>query len=250
MLKIFIANCKKCDTVIIGASFCKTKSVIPRAPALYFELGDRSEVKLKPPYIRLYIKDFAFDVQELTDEQLGKYMRAFIKAYKDEKIPKEKSNEMLFKELEKSFSQYSAVCERNRKNRTKTNSYKNDSSTTGQRLDDHRLTKNQEPITNNKNNLNKIVDIGKSKPVDNVDNSKGSFKKIGQLVEVGSFDIRNHLSDDDYLGLRVLIHPSWDRKKVFEKYNSWVKEKGLPEKPQKAFFGWCNKNHKWLKKQQ
>ncbi len=83
-------------------------------------------------------------------------------------------------------------------------------------------------------------------PVDNVDNSKGSFKKTDE-VGVGSFDIRNYLSDDDFTNLRIYIHSEWDRKIVFEKYNSWVSGNKIPDKPQKAFFGWLNKNASWLK---
>lgn len=214
--------------------------------ALFLKLGNHSEVKLKPPYTRLYIKDFAFDVQEMTDEQLGKYMRSFMIAYKSEKIPKEKENETLFKELKKSFSQYSAVCERNRKNRLKTNTYKNESSTTGQGLGDHSLTTNQnhKPITKRPN---KIVNIHTSKPVDNVDNSKGSLKKIDSGLIGRSFDIRNHLKDDDYIDICGKINKNWDRNKIFEKYNAWIDERGEPKSPRKAFLGWLDKNSDWLK---
>ena len=102
---------------------------------------------MKPPYIKLFIKDFAFDIQDLSNEELGKYVRDFLKCYKKENIPAKKMEESLFKELKKSFDNYSAICERNRKNRSKSKSTADQSSTSGRPVVNDSvniLTKNQE----------------------------------------------------------------------------------------------------------
>lgn len=107
----------------------------------------------KPPFIKLYVKDFAFDTQELSNEELGAYMRSFLKAYKFSKIPNKNIDESLFIELENSLSKYSSVCERNKNNRLNSMPSNNESSTSGKRAVDapvnqEPVTKNQEPRTN------------------------------------------------------------------------------------------------------
>ena len=114
------------------------------------DIGDDMK---KPPFIKLYVKDFAFDTQELSNEELGAYMRSFLKAYKFAKIPNKNIDESLFIELENSLSKYSSVCERNKNNRLNSMPSNNESSTSGKRAVDapvnqEPVTKNQEPITN------------------------------------------------------------------------------------------------------
>ncbi len=109
----------------------------------------------KPPFIKMYIKDFAFDIQELSNEELGAYMRDLLKSYKTGKILEKNKEESLFLELEKSLSNYFAICERNKNNRINSMTSSDDSSTTRQPLDDalvnqEPLTINQEPLTNKK----------------------------------------------------------------------------------------------------
>lgn len=111
----------------------------------------------KPPFIKLYVKDFAFDTQELSNEELGAYMRSFLKAYKSGKICKKDEQESLFFELKNSMSSYDAVCRKNKNNRLKSNSSNNESSTSRQPVVDHSvnhkpITKNHKPITNNQKN--------------------------------------------------------------------------------------------------
>lgn len=105
----------------------------------------------KPPYFKFYVKDFVFDTVGMSNEELGVYMRCLINSYKSGKIPKTKEDESLFKELKSSFQEYNDICERNRKNRLKSDTNKNDSSTTGARAVHERSTTlvNQEPRTNN-----------------------------------------------------------------------------------------------------
>ena len=101
----------------------------------------------KPPFIKLYVKDFAFDTQELSNEELGAYMRTFLKSYKSGKISKKNTSESLFIELKNSLGSYSAVCERNQNNRVNSTASSDDSSTTRPPLVDDSV--NQEPLTNN-----------------------------------------------------------------------------------------------------
>jgi hypothetical protein len=45
--------------------------------------------------------------------------------------------------------------------------------------------------------------------------------------------------------MRDIVHSSWDRKVVFEKYNGYVKD-DHPKNPVKGFIGWMEKNKRWL----
>lgn len=127
----------------------------------------------KPPYIKVYVKDFAFDIQDMSDEEVGIYMRGFLSAYKSGKIPKKYAVESLFIELKKSLASYHAVCTRNSKNRAKSDTYKNDSSTTGQRLVNDSV--NQEPRTKNHEvYIPPIVPQGGSEKPKKKGQSKGS----------------------------------------------------------------------------
>jgi hypothetical protein len=104
-------------------------------------------VSRKPPHIKLYVKDFAFDTQDMTDKELGKYMREFLLAYKTGIFSEKHQENTLFFELKSSFLSYSRQCETNKQNRTKSNAYADESSTNGQRMVDEPV--NHEPITNN-----------------------------------------------------------------------------------------------------
>jgi len=80
---------------------------------------------MKPPYIKLYLKDFAFDIQGMTKKQIGEYMLKFLESYRQESIPDELSDHSLFSELQKSFQNYAETCEKNRKNIEKRYNKKN-----------------------------------------------------------------------------------------------------------------------------
>jgi hypothetical protein len=123
-----------------------------------------------PPYIKLYIKDVAFNTSHMTDKQLGAYMREFFNAYRLQKIPEKYKNDSIFEQLFASMDSYEDMCNRNRQNRTKSSSCNDESSTSGkqvvpQTVDDTGLTINQEPLTKNHKPLttnqsnNKLLDI-------------------------------------------------------------------------------------------
>jgi len=80
---------------------------------------------MKPPYVRLYVKDFAFEIQGMTKKQIGEYMLKFLESYRQESIPDEFSKHSLFSELQNSFQNYAETCEKNRKNIKKRYSKKN-----------------------------------------------------------------------------------------------------------------------------
>ena len=114
---------------------------------------------MKPPYIKLYLKDFAFDIQGMTKKQVGEYMLKFLESYRQESIPDELSDHSLFSELQKSFQNYAEICEKNKKNIEKRYSRKNtdnhlESDTCAYQSYENGkpveyLTKNQEPRTKN-----------------------------------------------------------------------------------------------------
>lgn len=114
---------------------------------------------INPPYIKLFIRDFSFDVQDMSDKELGKYIRSFILAYKTGEIKEENEQDSLFFSLKKARETYSERCKINRENRTKSNTCNNESSTNGKRMVDdpvNILTTNQEH-TNQEHTNNKIV---------------------------------------------------------------------------------------------
>jgi hypothetical protein len=74
---------------------------------------------MKPPYIKLYVKDFAFEIQGMTKKQIGEYMLKFLEAYRQESIPDELSDHSIFSELQNSLETYEGICEKNRKNGSK-----------------------------------------------------------------------------------------------------------------------------------
>ena len=71
---------------------------------------------MKPPYIKLYVKDVICDSLDMSDEELGAYMKAFFKAYRTGNIPKTFADHSLFKELHSSSESYEKVCEKNKTN--------------------------------------------------------------------------------------------------------------------------------------
>lgn len=94
---------------------------------------------------------------------------------------------------------------------------------------------------------------------DNIGDKSGSLKN-GSLIGIGSdqgrgsaegYDIRDHLSEDEMDEVCVLlnttVHRNWDRKEVFNKFNSFVK-KDPPKKPLPAIRAWVNKNRSWLQR--
>jgi hypothetical protein len=114
----------------------------------------------KPPYIKFFVKDFAFDIHGMSDKQLGVYLKSFVLAYKTGEIPKKYLDDSLFKSLNEAFTRYEQVCERNKNNRNKTKTYSDQSSTSGQPVVDVPLTTlvkpkpepepEPEPVTYNK----------------------------------------------------------------------------------------------------
>ena len=128
---------------------------------------------MKPPYIKLYLKDFAFDIQGMTKKQIGEYMLKFLESYRQESVPDELSDHSLFSELQKSFQNYAETCEKNRKNIEKRYNKKNtdnplESETSGYHSYENGkpmeyLTKNQEPRTNNQEPEVKKKNIKKKK---------------------------------------------------------------------------------------
>ena len=71
---------------------------------------------MKPPFIKLYVKDVICDSLDMSDEELGAYMKAFFKAYRTGNIPKAFADHSLFKELHSSSESYEKVCEKNKTN--------------------------------------------------------------------------------------------------------------------------------------
>lgn len=74
---------------------------------------------MKPPYIKLYVKDFAFEIQGMTKKQIGEYMLKFLESYRQESVPDEFSEHSIFSELQNSLENYDGICEKNRKNGSK-----------------------------------------------------------------------------------------------------------------------------------
>ena len=128
---------------------------------------------MKPPYIKLYVKDFAFEIQGMTKKQIGEYMLKFLESYRQESIPDEFSKHSLFSELQNSFQNYAETCEKNRKNIKKRYSKKNIDNTSESNTYAYQsyengkpveyLTNNQEPITNNQEPEVKKKNIKKKK---------------------------------------------------------------------------------------
>lgn len=87
---------------------------------------------MKPPYIKLFVKDFAFDVSGMTDAELGKMMKAAIETYRNGKIPEKYENFSIFKAIKNADDNYLSICERNKQNRNKSISYDDQSSTSRQ----------------------------------------------------------------------------------------------------------------------
>ena len=120
---------------------------------------------MKPPYIKLYVKDFAFEIQGMTKKQIGEYVLKFLDAYRHESVPDELSTHSIFSELKISLENYGEKCEKNKKNIEKRYSKKNndiplESDTCGYQSNENGkpveyLTKNQEPRTNNQELLKK-----------------------------------------------------------------------------------------------
>jgi hypothetical protein len=120
---------------------------------------------MKPPYIKLYVKDFAFEIQGMTKKQIGEYMLKFLEAYRHESVPDELSTHSIFSELKISLENYGEKCEKNKKNIEKRYSKKNndiplESDTCGYQSNENGkpmeyLTKNQEPRTINQELLKK-----------------------------------------------------------------------------------------------
>ncbi len=127
---------------------------------------------MKPPYIKLYVKDLICDSLDMTDEELGAYMKTFFKAYRTGTIPKAFADHSLFKELHSSSENYEKVCEKNKTNgkrggRPKKTTFENtventDTSETQwvnfgnpNETQKEPTLVNQEPITNNQELLKK-----------------------------------------------------------------------------------------------
>ena len=145
----------------LGSRQPKAQFFLPRDGLPHsFQRGKEEGIpKMKPPYIKLYLKDFAFDIQGMTKKQIGEYMLKFLESYRQESVPDELSDHSLFSELQKSFQNYAETCEKNRKNIEKRYNKKNidnplESETSGYHSYENGkpmeyLTKNQEPRTNN-----------------------------------------------------------------------------------------------------
>ena len=138
----------------------------------------------KPPYIKLYVKDFAFDVEGMTKAQIGGAMLELINSYKSEEIPEKYSEFSLFFELKNSIKKYNTMCETNRNNRLKTKTCKNESSTDGQRMVNDRLTTNQNQNQNQNQkdkkhtkNFNEFWELFPKQRIGNKEKAKNSYLK-------------------------------------------------------------------------
>lgn len=135
---------------------------------------------MKPPYIKLYVKDVICDSLDMTDEELGAYMKAFFKAYRTGTIPKAFLDHSLFKELNSSSEKYENVCEKNKANgkrggRPKKTFFENNEENTDtsetqwvnfgnpNETQKEPTLVNQEPITNNQEPNIKKKNIKKKK---------------------------------------------------------------------------------------
>jgi hypothetical protein len=95
---------------------------------------------MKPPYIKLYVKDFAFEIQGMTKKQIGEYMLKFLEAYRQESVPDEFSEHSIFSELQNSLENYEGICEKNRKNGSKNGK----KITKNEKKHDHGILKNND----------------------------------------------------------------------------------------------------------
>ncbi len=77
-----------------------------------------------------------------------------------------------------------------------------------------------------------------------VDKSNPQGTKKNDLLKIGSgkgdeeFEIRDYLSPEDILEVRV-VAPQWAIHELAEKYNAWIKGKEIPRNPAKAFTAWA-----------
>ncbi len=107
---------------------------------------------MKPPYIKLYVKDFAFEIQGMTKKQIGEYMLKFLEAYRQESIPDELSDHSIFSELQNSLETYEGICEKNRKNGSKNGK----KITKNEKKHDHEILKND--VRNFEHNATNTMD--------------------------------------------------------------------------------------------
>lgn len=110
---------------------------------------------MKAPFVKLFIKDFAFDVAGMTDAEIGKMMKAAIETYRNGKTPEKYENFSIFKAISDANVNYLTICERNKRNRTKSNTYNDQSSTSRQPVDDQSSTS----LVNQNQNQNQNTEI-------------------------------------------------------------------------------------------
>ena len=114
---------------------------------------------MKAPFIKLFVKDFAFDISGMTDAEVGRMMKAFIEAYRSGNIPESFAKYSIFSALTLANANYSTTCERNKQNRVKSMGYNDQSSTTGQPL----VNQSSTTLVNQNQNQNQNQNIEEDK---------------------------------------------------------------------------------------
>ena len=183
---------------------------------------------MKPPYIKLYLKDFAFDIQGMTKKQIGEYMLEFLESYRQESVPDELSDHSLFSELQKSFQNYAETCEKNRKNIEKRYNKKNiDNPLESEASAYHSyengkpmeyLTKNQEPRTKNQEVKKKSI---KKKAESTELVCKTILPVSFRSVPIKSTTLEPHYRDDEEFMAFWEIYPRKRRGDPHAAYKTW-----------------------------
>lgn len=139
---------------------------------------------MKPPYIQLYVKDFAFDINGMTKSQIGQYMLDLLEAYKSEKIPEKYLENSAFLSLKKALTSYVNICKKNKANRNKSICCADQWSTSRQRVVNQSSTTlvKPEPITNNHIINNHPTNLEKTI---NEDTKKESFRNENSRTDTG-----------------------------------------------------------------
>lgn len=114
---------------------------------------------MKAPFIKLFVKDFAFDISGMTDAEVGRMMKAFIESYRSGNIPESFAKYSIFSALTLANANYSTTCERNKQNRVKSMGYNDQSSTTGQPL----VNQSSTTLVNQNQNQNQNIEEDKKK---------------------------------------------------------------------------------------
>lgn len=125
---------------------------------------------IRPPYIRLYIANFALDTRNMTKSQKADYLDAVLEAYRTGEIPEKFASFSLMTQLVSSKLSYSLICARNKHNRLKSTTCSDQSSTSGQ------------PVVNDPLTITRTITKTKNKQVSQESSFKGTSDDEKQNV--------------------------------------------------------------------